>query len=342
MDVPGYLIAASQGKFEKAMEIIRDTNPFPMVCGRICHHPCEKECIRGVVDEAVAIMSVKRFVADYARRSGWKPAPVSRSRKETVAIIGAGPAGLTAAHDLAKAGFGVTVFEASTEAGGMLARVIPEFKLPKTSVRADVEYLKALGVNIKTNTPIGQDLTVESLLKAHDAVLIAIGSPVPKILRVPGSDLQGLFYALPLLEDLKKGEQVPMNGRVVVIGGGNTAMDVARAAIRLGAKEVHLACVESLKSMPADPWEVDNAIREGVKIHPSLAPEKFRDDGRRRIAGVDFRRVAACRIGDDGDLAWTLQEGPGTEFSLAAEREWSLPSGRPLPCHLCKSTAALS
>jgi anaerobic selenocysteine-containing dehydrogenase/NADPH-dependent glutamate synthase beta subunit-like oxidoreductase len=319
MDVPGYVIAASQGKFEKAMEIIRDTNPFPMVCGSICHHPCERECIRGVVDEPIAIMSVKRLVADYARRSGWKPSPVSRSREETVAIIGAGPSGLTAAHDLVKAGFGVTVFEASSEAGGMLIRVIPEFKLPKASVRADVEYLKALGVNIKTNTSIGQHVTIESLLKAHDAVLIAIGSWKPKTLEVPGCDLQGVHYALTLLEDVKEGKRISMNGPVVVIGGGNTAMDVARAAVRLGAKEVHLACVESLKSMPADPWEYDQAIREGVKIHPSLAPEKFRGDGHRRIAGVDFRRVAACRIGDDGDLALTLQEGPGSEASLPAE-----------------------
>jgi thiosulfate reductase/polysulfide reductase chain A len=319
MDVPGYVIAASQGNFEKAMEIIRDTNPFPMVCGRICHHPCEKECIRGVVDESVGIMAVKRLVADYARRSGWGPTPVSRSQEETVAIIGAGPAGLTAAHDLVKEGFGVTVFEASSEPGGMLTGVIPEFKLPRETVQADVEYLEAMGVHIKTNTPVGRDLPIESLLKTHNAVLIAIGSWVPKPLEVSGSALQGVHYALTLLEDVKKGKKVCTSGRVLVIGGGNTAMDVARAAVRLGAKEVGVACAESLESMPADPWEHDKAIQEGVKIHPSLAPEKFRDDGQRRVTGVYLRQVASSRMGEDGNLALTLQEGPASEVFLPAE-----------------------
>jgi NADPH-dependent glutamate synthase beta subunit-like oxidoreductase len=155
MDVPGYVIAASQGKFEKAMEIIRDTNPFPMVCGRICHHPCERECIRGVVDEPIAIEWVKRLVADHARRSGKRPTPARRTQKETVAVIGSGPAGLPASHDLVKAGFGVTVYEAGSEARGMLTRLIPEFKLPKASIQADIEHIKGLGVEIKTNTPIG-------------------------------------------------------------------------------------------------------------------------------------------------------------------------------------------
>jgi anaerobic selenocysteine-containing dehydrogenase/thioredoxin reductase len=318
MDVPGYVIAASQGKFDRAMEIIRDTNPFPSVCGRICHHPCEKECIRGVVDEPIAIMSIKRLVADHALRSGVNPTPVPRSREETVGVIGAGPAGLTAAHDLVKAGFGVTVYEGASEAGGMLTLAIPEFKLPKACIRTDIEYLKALGVEIRSNTPIGQDLTIESLLKKHGAVLIAVGSREPVTLKVPGSELEGVYYALPLLEDLKKGKPAPVRGRVVVIGGGNTAVDAARTAVRLGAQEVHMVCLESLKTMPADVWEVKEAIREGVRIHDSLLPERFRNDGGRCISGVDFRQVAECHM-QGGNLTWTLREGPESEFSLDAE-----------------------
>ncbi|MFZ0451498.1 MAG: FAD-dependent oxidoreductase, partial [Desulfatiglandaceae bacterium] len=319
MDVPGYVIAASQGRFDKAMEILRDTNPLPAVCGRICHHPCEEACIRGVVDEEIAIKSIKRFVSDYALKSQVKPPPISCSKEEDIAIIGAGPAGLTAAHDLVKAGFGVTVYEAFSEAGGMLIRVIPEFKLPKVSVREDIEYLKALGVNIRTNTPVGRDLTIESLHKKYKAVLIAIGSWTPGTLKIPGSDLQGVYYALPFLEEIKDNGRISMADRAVVIGGGNTAMDAARSAVRLGAKEVHVACLESLKAMPADPEEIKNAIREGIEIHPSLAPERFRDDGGKQIAGADFRRVASFHTAQDGNLTWTLQEGSGSRFSLDAD-----------------------
>ncbi len=134
MDIPGYLISISQGRFDKALEIIRETNPFPLVCGRICHHPCEQECIRGAVDDPVAIMSLKRFAADYGANATAKPSTAARTRKETVAVIGSGPAGLTAAHDLVKSGYGVTVYEAASEPGGMLSRIIPEFKLSKASV----------------------------------------------------------------------------------------------------------------------------------------------------------------------------------------------------------------
>jgi anaerobic selenocysteine-containing dehydrogenase len=319
MDVPGYVIAASQGKFDKAMEIIRDTNPFPMVCGRICHHPCEKECIRGVVDEPIAIEWVKRLVADRALRTEKKPAPVPRTQKETVAIIGAGPAGLTAAHDLVKAGYGVIVYEAAAEPGGMLTRVIPEFKLPRASVLADIDFIKGLGVEIQTNTPIGQEFTIETLLQKHKAVLAAIGSWMPATLKVPGSDLNGVFYALSLLEDIKKGEPISLPGRVAVIGGGNTAMDVARAAVRLGAREVHIACLEALETIPAHPWEMESALREGAKIHPAWAPQRFRDDGARRVSGVDFQKVASLQVDKEGMLSWMLQKGPGSEFSLDAD-----------------------
>ena len=319
MDVPGYVIAASQGRFDKAMEIIRDTNPFPMVCGRICHHPCEKECIRGVVDEPIAIRSLKRFVADRAVRTGRKPTPVAFTRKETVGIIGGGPAGLTAAHDLVKAGYRVTVYEAGGEVGGMMTRMIPEFKLPKESVLPDIESIQGLGVEIKLNTPVGEGLTVDDLLARHKAVLISIGSWTPGALKIPGVDLKGVLYALRLLEDVKQGKKIPLGKRVVVIGGGNTAMDAARAAVRLGAEDVGVTCLESFAAMPAHPWEIESALREGVKIHAAQAPQKIRGDGAGRVAGVDFKQVASCQVDGYGNFSWTLEECAGSESFMEAD-----------------------
>ena len=319
MDVPGYVIAVSQGKFQEAMEIIRETNPFALVCGRICHHPCEKECIRGIVDEPIAIQWIKRLAADRGAGNRKKPAAVPRTRKEKVAIVGAGPAGLTAAHDLAKAGFGVTVYEAGEEAGGMLSRVIPEFKLPKASVEEDIDFIRALGVEIKTNTPVGADVSLDRLLKDYQAVLIATGSWEPFTLKIPGRNLEGIYHALPLLEDLKKGKRVSLAGKVIVIGGGNTAMDAARAAVRLGAEEVRVASLESRETMPALPWEIEAALRERIHIHPSLAPQQFEKGRDNRVSRVDFRRVASVQVDGEGRLSWTLQKGADSRFSLEAD-----------------------
>jgi NADPH-dependent glutamate synthase beta subunit-like oxidoreductase len=214
------------------------------------------------VDEPIAIQWLKRLVADHAWKSGEKPTPAARTQKETVGIVGSGPAGLTAAYDLVKSGYGVTVYETAPEAGGMLSRVIPEFKLPKASVEADIEYIKGLGVEIKTNTPVGQAVPLEALMKKHNAVILAIGSWTPANLKIPGSDLEGVYYALILMEELKKGKSIALGKRVVIIGGGNTAMDIARVAVRLGAKEVHVTCLESEKTLPAHPWEIEAATRE--------------------------------------------------------------------------------
>lgn len=318
MDVAGYVVAASRGKMDEAMAIIRNTNPFPLVCGRICHHPCEQECIRGVVDEPVAVQWLKRWIADHAWKSGEKTSPAPRTKKETVGIVGAGPAGLTAAYDLVKAGYGVTVYEAASEAGGMLSRVIPEFKLPKARVEADIGYIQGLGVEIKTNTKIGQEISLDDLMKKHDAVILAIGSWTPARLMIPGADLRGVYYALPLMEELKKGDSITLGKRVVVIGGGNTAMDIARAALRLGAKEVHITCLEGVKAMPAHSWEIEAATREGVKIHPSLAPQKIRGN-KKGVAGVDFKRVASLTVDEKGIFSWTLEEGKGSRLFMNAD-----------------------
>ncbi len=319
MDVPGYVIAASQGKFKEAMKIIQDTNPFPHVCGRVCHHPCEIECIKNIIDEPIAIQWIKRIVADHALSSGERPDPVKRTKKERVAIIGSGPAGLTAAHDLVKAGYNVTVYEAAPVAGGMLATVIPEFKLPKAMVQADIDYIMALGVQIKTEIAIGKGLTIDSLLKQYDAVLISIGSWKPITPSIPGSDLDNIYNALPLLQDVKSGKNIRLSGRVVIIGGGNTAIDAARTALRLGAREVHLTCLENRRVMPAHVWEIEKAEEEGVKIHPALAPRQFRSHDTRKVIGIDFRRVASTWLNKEGNVTWTLKEGIGSEYSMDAD-----------------------
>lgn len=319
MDVPGYLIAVSQGNLDKAMEIIRDTNPFPLVCGRICHHPCEEECIRGVVDESIAIQWVKRKVADYAWRKKEKSPPLLLTKNQTIGIVGSGPAGLTAAYDLIREGFGVVVYEAAAEPGGILSRVIPEFKLPKDSVEADIEYIKNLGVEIRTNVLLGQAISLDDLLKQHAAVILAIGSWQPTPLNIPGTELAGVHYALPLLANVKKGQSLSLGKKVLIIGGGNTAMDSARIARRLGAKEVNITCLEDKKTMPAHPWEIEAALREGIIIHPRLAPRRIKGNQSGHVVGVDLQRLASLQKGKDGELTWTLEQGPGSEVSMEAE-----------------------
>lgn len=318
-DVPGYVMAVSQGDLKEAMQIIRDTNPLPHVCARVCHHPCEMECNRNAVDEPIAIQRIKRLVTDYPLNFGEKPAPPERTKKEKVAIVGSGPAGLTAAHDLVKAGYGVTVYEAASVPGGMLTTVIPEFKLPKTTARVDIDYIKALGVQIKTNTPIGQKLTTDHLLQRYNAVLVSIGCWKPVPLNIPGSDLEGIHYALPWLRDAKQGRGTDFAGKVVIIGGGDTAMDAARTALRRGASEVHLTCLESRETLPAHVWEIEKAEEEGVKIHPSLAPQRFKRRDTKKVSGIDFSRVASTQMGTDGKVTWKLRGGPDSEFSMDAD-----------------------
>jgi NADPH-dependent glutamate synthase beta subunit-like oxidoreductase len=312
MDIPNYLLAIARGNFEEALNIVRETNPLPSTCGRVCHHPCEGKCNRGVVDSPVAIMWLKRFVAD--RGQNGKP-PQVKGTKERVAIVGAGPAGLTAAHDLVTQGYRVVLFEASSRPGGLLSSAIPEFILPWEAVKRDVEYLEALGVRIHTGVRLGEDFGLEDLLdQGFKAVLIAVGTQKSVMLKMPGSDLPGVFPALEWLKQVKGQAIRSVHGKVWIIGGGGVALDVARTAIRLGAKEANVACLESRRDMPAFAWEIDAAEREGVRFHPSLAPQAFQS---RKGAGVDeirFKRVRSTQKTPDGRITWILEEGPGSDF----------------------------
>ena len=321
-DVPSYIIAISQGKFKEALAVIRETNPFPSICGRVCHHPCEAECNRALVDEPIAIEWLKRFVADWGLKNGKKPAPVRRTKKEKVAVIGSGPAGLTAAYDLVRQGYGVSVYEASPIAGGMLTVGIPNFILPREIVEAEIDYIRALGVDIKTNICVGNGLSLDDLWKKGvNAILLASGAQKSVQLPIPDTEVENVYYALPLLRKVNMGERVAFGGRVVVIGGGNVAIDVARTALRLGADEVHIACLEARSDMPAFSWEIEAAEKEGVKIHTSLAPQKFtatRRDGKKSIA-IDFKRVASTDVDGEGRISWMLMEGVGSEYTMGAD-----------------------
>lgn len=317
-------MAIAQGKFQEALAIIRQSNPLPYICGRVCHHPCEEECNRVLVDKPVAVEWLKRFATDYELRNGEeKPAPVKRTKKEKVAIIGSGPAGLTAAYDLIRQGYGVTVYEALPVAGGMLATGIPNFILPREIIEKDINYIRALGVKIKTNTSIGNDLLLDDLAgQGFKAILLATGAQKSTPLPIPGTDLENVYYALPLLRGVKLGERIALRGKVVVIGGGNVAMDVARTVARtvarLGVDEVHIACLESRKKMPAFNWEIEAAKREGVKMHTALAPQVFTGGGR-KVTAIEFRRVASTQLDSEGRISWTLMEGPGSEYTIGTD-----------------------
>ncbi len=318
MDVPNYVIAIAEGNISQALSIIRETNPLPSVCGRVCHHPCEEECNRKVIDSPIAIEWLKRHAAD--RGNSEKPSPVARTKEARVAIVGSGPAGLTAAHDLVKKGYGVTIFEASAIPGGILTSAVPEFILPLEAVQADIDYIKQLGVRIHTNVRIGKDQSLAGLRQqGYKAILIAIGAQRSTQLRIPGADLPGILSALPFLKEVKLGQSPPLKGKVWVIGGGAVAMDVARTAIRLGADEVHTASLESRQDMPAFEWEIEAAEREGVRIHPSLAPQQFTSKDGSKVGGISFKRVTSTHLDSEGRIQWSLMEGPASDYAIDAD-----------------------
>jgi len=266
IDIPRYVRAIATGDFKEALEIIRERTPLPVACGRVCHHPCEEVCLRGKIDEPIAIEALKRFVTDYVLETGTeKPSPCEKIWDQKVAIIGSGPTGLAAAHDLVRRGYGVTIFEALPVAGGMLAVGIPEFVLPKKLLQADIDYIESLGVEIKLNTAIGNDLSVEDLSERYDAVFVAAGASQSGRLNMPGMDSDNVLSALPFLKDATLGKTVKLQGKVVVIGGGNVAVDCARVALRLGASDVTMACLECREEMPAFEWEIERAREEVSK-----------------------------------------------------------------------------
>jgi NADPH-dependent glutamate synthase beta subunit-like oxidoreductase/Pyruvate/2-oxoacid:ferredoxin oxidoreductase delta subunit len=277
VNVQAYVSLLQRGKFKEAVEIIRRDMPFPAICGRVCFSPCEDACARTNVDQAVAIRALKRLVADVERETGRvKPEPIPKGYSEKVAIIGAGPAGLTAAYELAKLGYPVTVFERMAEGGGMMRYCIPEFRLEKFVVANEIAYIKDLGVEIRTGVEFGRDITLESLRReGYKAVFLAIGTQQGMRLNVPGEDLEGVMNAVDFLRAVALGKHIKVGEKVAVIGGGNTAIDSARTAKKLGAKEVMILYRRSREEMPALPHEVKLAEKDGIKFYFLVAPKQI-------------------------------------------------------------------
>lgn len=276
IDIQSYLRHAGNGNFEAAVQVIKDSNPFPVVCGRVCPHPCEVQCRRNLVDSPVAINSVKRFVADWdiSREKAWTPNKKAASGKK-IAVVGAGPSGLSAAYYSAINGHDVTVFERQPHAGGMMRYGIPEYRLPKVTLDQEIDLIKSLGVKIMTGKALGTHIRLEDLHKDFDAVYLAIGSWRATPMQIEGENLEGVWLGIQYLEQVTKDADIKLGENVIVIGGGNTAIDCARTALRKGAKSVKLIYRRTQEEMPAEPYEVEEALHEGVEMLFLMAPNKI-------------------------------------------------------------------
>jgi NADPH-dependent glutamate synthase beta subunit-like oxidoreductase len=293
-DVPSYVGLIWEGRYEAAFDVISQNNPFATVCGRVCSKPCEKDCRRGESDGAVGIRALKRYVCETVGKAFKRP-PAKVTKKKTVGIVGAGPAGLTAAQDLAEEGYVVHVYEKRPRLGGMMAAGIPPFRLPAGLLDQDIGRLleHCPGIQVHTGCELGKDVSLAELKKRHDAVLLAVGLWKDRRLNVPGEDegIQGL-HGIGFLTDINDGAKTKLKGKVVVIGGGNVAMDVARTARRVGPKSVDLYCLESREQMPAWQHEILEAEAEGIVMNPSWGPKRILHDGK-KVKGIEFMRCVS-------------------------------------------------
>jgi heterodisulfide reductase subunit A2 len=277
-NVLGYVKHISEGRFEEAYKLIRATNPFPSACGRVCYAPCEGVCNRGQIDDALAIRDLKRFAVDRFDIDSLE-VPQVQKRGKKVAVIGAGPAGLACAHDLAVEGHDVTVYETLPEPGGMLRYAIPEYRLPKAELRKEIGYIEKLGVEIRCGVEIGKDLSIDDVMNKCDAIFVGTGAPKGMSLEVEGEDLPGVTDGLRFLRAINSGQTVATGKAVAVIGGGNTAIDCARTAKRLGGESVKLIYRRTRDEMPAADEEIEALLHEGVEIEFLATPVRFIGQG---------------------------------------------------------------
>jgi heterodisulfide reductase subunit A-like polyferredoxin len=313
----GYIALIREGRYEDALRVIKEDNPFPGICGRICNHRCEDACNRGKLDDPINIHALKRFVTDkvYAQPRV-PPQSVERQYEEGVAVIGSGPCGLTAAQDLCRLGYAVTVFEALPVAGGMLRVGVPEYRLPAAIVDREVQDIIDLGVELRLNTRV--DNLDDVFAEDFKAVLIAVGAHEGRKLPIEGVDLPGVMVNTVFLRDVRLGRPPDVaEKRVMVLGGGNVAVDVARTAVRLGAADVHLACLESRETMPAHPWEIEACEAEGIHVHPSRSFKRIVENEDNGVGGLECLDVAFMEFTSDGRL--TLETRPGSEHIIPCD-----------------------
>jgi NADH-quinone oxidoreductase subunit F len=293
VNIPGYLSLIAAGRFIDAYNLIRQENPFPSVCGRICTHPCEGRCRRGTVDEPVAICYLKRFAADYAMKNEgvYVHDIVYTKNGQKIAVIGAGASGLTCAYYLARTGYEVDVYEKESIAGGVLAFGIPEYRLPGDILKHEIDLICRSGVNILYNTEVGRDIGFKELRAMYDAIYIATGTQIPQKINIPGENLKGVLPGISFLKDVKLNRNTDLNDKIVaVIGGGNTAIDSARTAVRLGARKVMILYRRTRQFMPAYDTEIEEAIHEGIELHELVSPVQFISDKRGNIARIECVR----------------------------------------------------
>lgn len=326
INIPKFISEVKDGNIEQAYQTISESSALPAVCGRVCpqESQCEGKCIRGIKGDPISIGKLERFVADWARENGIKPAGAKEKLGKKVAVIGSGPAGLTCAGDLAKLGYDVTIFEALHETGGVLVYGIPEFRLPKEAVvKAEIENVKALGVQIETNVVIGKSTTIDELMdeEGFDAVFIGSGAGLPKFMGIPGEQSNGVFSANEyltrsnLMKSFDENSNTPiMHGKkVAVVGGGNVAMDAARTALRLGS-EVHIVYRRSEEELPARVEEVHHAKEEGIIFDLLTNPVEILADEKGWVKGMKCVKMELGEPDESGRRRPVVKEG--SEFVL--------------------------
>ncbi|MEL7563325.1 MAG: FAD-dependent oxidoreductase [Dehalobacterium sp.] len=308
VSVQGYIQKASEGKYTEALEVIKMDNPFPAVCGRICPHPCEDECTRGTIDESLAIDAIKMFVADQDLNAEIRFIPTVRKQFDPsgkagkkVAVIGSGPAGMSCAYYLAVEGYQVTVFEKQKVLGGMLTLGIPSFRLDKDVINAEIDILKEIGIEFQTDVEIGKDITIQKLREeGYQAFYLAIGAQKGASLGIEGEEHADVINGIDFLRTVNMDSSVKLDGPVIVVGGGNVAIDVARSAVRAGAESVKLYCLERAEEMPALAEEQEEAKEEGILLNNGWGPKRILiEDG--KVAGVEFKRCVS--VFDNGKFA---------------------------------------
>lgn len=298
--VQAYIRLAAQGKFRDALELIKKENPFPAICGRVCPHNCESECTRNCVDEGVAIDEIKKYIAEQElnAENRFVPRKFHDYSDIKIAVVGSGPAGLSCAYYLAAAGYKVTVFEKQEKLGGMMTLGIPSFRLEKEVVDAEIEILRMMGVEFKTGVNVGRDMTLNYLrYNGYKAIYLAIGAQKGRSLGIEGEDAEGVLTGVDFLRDVNLGKEVKLSGNVVVVGGGNVAIDVARTAVRVNDGTVNMYCLESLEEMPALPDELEEAKEESITIHNGWGPKRILVENG-KVTGIEFKRCTS--VFEDG------------------------------------------